>query len=133
VRRFIYGDLLKKFVICIEREDEASTGLQRLTIQHHFTQYNVDPTFVGLNIRRPLSRLEAGGSKTTARIGCAAVVQGGGVAIGDRDEKWREIEGRWKGEWSTGLYSRSGGEGGPPCPSRHAKPSCLIHRSSSYL
>jgi hypothetical protein len=29
-------------------------------------------------------------------------VQGGGVTIGDRDEKWREIEGRWKREWSTG-------------------------------
>ena len=46
--------------------------------------------------------------------------------IGDHDEKWREIEGRWKREWSTGLrwglYSRSGGQGGAPCPSRYAKP-----------
>jgi hypothetical protein len=32
----------------------------------------------------------------------AAAVLGRGVAIGDRDEKWREIEGRWKREWSTG-------------------------------
>jgi hypothetical protein len=40
-------------------------------------------------------------SETTAHIGYVAVVQGGGVAIGDRDEKWREIEGRWKGEWSA--------------------------------
>src|SRR2546423_7227460 len=63
--------------------------------------------------------------KTTARIGCEAVVQRGGGAIGDRDKKWREIEGRWKrkngqrGEKGAGLYSRSGGEGAP-CPMRES-------------
>jgi hypothetical protein len=63
--------------------------------------------------------------------------RGGGVAIGDRDEKWREIEGRWKGEWSTG-------EGGrvyivvQAARGRHtrmicAKPFSVIHRSPTQV
>jgi hypothetical protein len=64
---------------------------------------------------------------------------GEGVMIGDRDrdrdrdKKMREVEGRWKGEWSKRVYIVVQAARRRPYPKRDAEPHAVIHRSQTYM